>query len=124
MKAYEWSRPALPSQHASSGAHTIGMLLLAGGIMAIIAGIATALDTYDPNPWGMAIASLGASASGIGVVILAFVAILTELRRSAFEAALRAGEVIVKEVALPTNQSDSLRMSPEQAAEWAKQNKT
>ena len=92
--------------------------------MAVIAGIVTALDEYDPNPWGITIASLGASVSSVGVVILAFVAILTELRRSAFEAALRAGEGDVKETSLPTNASGSLRMSADQAAEWAKQNKT
>ena len=102
----------------------IGMLLLAGGLIATIAGIVTALDKYDPNPWGMAIASLGASASGMGVVILAFVAILTELRRSSFEAALRAGEVEVTELVFPSSSSTSLRMSPEMAEEWTKQNKT
>lgn len=97
MKRYSWVRPSLPEKLIPTGAYALGWLLTIGGLLSIPIGIATFLDRYDPNPWGMTLAMYGAGAAGSGMLYLALTEIVVELRRQAFEAALRSGDQEVSE---------------------------
>ena len=84
-----WERPPLPAGHQSGG--------MIGGWLLICLGIAIALyaSTYELESFGLAMFGIGVS--GLGFLSITISLILREIRRIAFEAALRSGEVEIEE---------------------------
>jgi hypothetical protein len=93
--AHKWKRPDLPEANKGAG--------LAGGWLMIIAGIVagaiglSALSEPYPDFNGYALAALGIACGTLGLLVVPVCLIMREIRRSAFEAALRAGEVEILE---------------------------
>lgn len=84
-----WDRPPLPTGHQGGG--------VIGGWLLICLGIAIVLyaSTYELEGFGLAMFGIGLS--GLGILSITISLILREIRRIAFEAALRSGEVEIEE---------------------------
>jgi hypothetical protein len=87
-----WERPPLPAGHQGGG--------MIGGWLLICLGIAIALyaSTYELEGFGLVMFGIGIS--GLGILSITISLILREIRRIAFEAALRSGEVEIEERSL------------------------
>lgn len=87
--AQKWKRPDLPEAQKGWGAYWGAAFLISGIILAAV-GIASGKPMM---------AATGSGLSGFGILAFIVSRILTEIRRIAFEAALRAGEVTTAEAA-------------------------
>lgn len=97
MKRYRWNRPELPGGHEGWGG-ALGMLFAIGGLIAIGMGIGSSGNSSPYAGSGLWVAApFGGLAFSVGVVMMTVSVIVREIRRLAFEAALRAGEVEVIE---------------------------
>lgn len=83
-----WNRPQLPSEHSSS-LIPIGWIMLLIALVCLTAIFAT---EFDSPLFQMALLNLSSAAAGLGMLLLMVGAVVNELRRTAFEAAIRAGE--------------------------------
>lgn len=103
--AMDWRRPRLPSSYEGGGvAAAFIMFLVSIGVFVwpVFEGASYSRYGYD-EPNGLAILMMYALAGPIsfvffllGVAILAVTLILREIRLSAYEAAIRAGEVRIR----------------------------
>ena len=96
---HKWERPELPEANKGAGL-LIGWLMIIGGVIAGSMGLSAVGDPYADFSGG-AVASLGIASACMGLVFVPACMIMREIRQSAFEAALRAGEVTVEEKTTP-----------------------
>ena len=87
--AYKWARPALPEDHAVSGLAFSIIVAVLGG-----AGVAFGPMVADSGERDLAaiLALVSAPLFGLGVFFAGVSLIMREIRRYAFEQAIRAGE--------------------------------
>jgi hypothetical protein len=83
-----WKRPDMPEDGTALGIGLGWFLILGGGLLAFLLAADNGID-----PLG--IIAIQASVS-LGVFMIALGMILREIRRVAFEAAVRAGETTIK----------------------------
>lgn len=84
-----WDRPPLPAGHRGGG--------VIGGWLLIGLGITIFLYASTFELEGLGLAMFGVGVSGLGTLSITISLILREIRRIAFEAALRSGEVETEE---------------------------
>ncbi|KCZ53641.1 hypothetical protein HY29_16610 [Hyphomonas beringensis] len=84
-----WERPPLPAGHQGGG--------VIGGWLLICLGITIVIYASSFELEGLGLAMFGIGLSGLGFLSITISLILREIRRIAFEAALRSGEVEIEE---------------------------
>ena len=95
MQSYKWERPVLPDAHRGVGLLTGWALIICGVFTGLIGLSAVGDPQADFN--GAIVTALGLSAASLGLIMVPACMIMREIRQSAFEAALRAGEVDITE---------------------------
>lgn len=95
MPDTDWRRPALPQDHQGAGL-PLGIVMIVLGFGAVAVPFVAALDGYGVGGGGVTLVIVLPIAAGLilpGAWIVAVSLVLREIRRAAYEAAVRAGEV-------------------------------
>ncbi|MEH6490234.1 hypothetical protein [Hyphomonas oceanitis] len=88
MSRHIWKRPEMPEDGTAVGIG-LGWFLIVGG------GLSAFLSTTDQGPGAIGMV-ISQAVCSLGVFMIALGLILREIRRVAFEAAVRAGETTIK----------------------------
>lgn len=84
-KVRRWKRPDLPEAHQGEG--------FGWGVGLLVIGFLVALWGGSAPEAGILWIAVGVGAGNLGVLLMCLSLVLREIRRVAFEAAVRAGEV-------------------------------
>lgn len=92
---YFWTRPQLPeSRQAHWIKFGIGLIFLSFCMMWLAAGTITGSGSFDGASVAALVSWFSYGCLLLGVIAVSVGAVVNELRQSAFEAALRAGEAV------------------------------
>lgn len=90
---YVWKRQALPDDNAPK-INQLGVVFISIGLLLLFFGWVSAADSYsDFSDIAPLMLWAGVGMVHLSVIVFLFGAVIDELRRASFEAALRAGEV-------------------------------